>query len=250
MPIANKIVLTAALTTMDNDLGGQFQAIGDPLTVLNTDQTLAAAIQADPGCATVLDFYKSSTTSGLKVGDCTTSNETKVDCTTAPRRRSHTRHLLPGRPDRPLPGNDALNTFADQTCNAAFTQYVGVTIDQSTHTYGYFSPQPRHRLERRRPRSRMHGHQRRQHTAHRQPQNTNELATTNPHLTPPTHSALSAQQPEQVRHHRGPVRSRGPAPSSHQLWRCVNIGAKQDRSVEDRVPFGKGEWEGVIELKR
>ena len=142
MPIANKIVLTAALTTMDNDLGGQFQAIGDPLTVLNTDQTLAAAIQADPGCATVLDFYKSSTTSGLKVGDCITSDETKVDCTTPHDGEVTLVTSYAADPTAPYPGNDALNTFADQTCNAAFTQYVGVTIDQSTHTYGYYYPNP------------------------------------------------------------------------------------------------------------
>jgi hypothetical protein len=140
VPITNKTVLAAALTTMDSNLSGQFQAIGDPLSVLNTDQTLASAIQADPGCATVLDFYKPATTSGLNVGDCTDANETKVDCT-----KPHSEEVTlvtsyPASSTAPFPGNDAMTAFVDQNCNAAFTTYMGVTTDQSKYTYGWFSP--------------------------------------------------------------------------------------------------------------
>jgi Septum formation len=142
MPIANRAVLTAALTTMDNNLVGQFQAIGNPLSVLNTDQTLAAAIQADPGCATVLQFYKSATTSGLEVGDCITSSETKVDCTKPHDGEVTLVTSYVADSTAPYPGNDALNAFVDQTCNAAFTSYVGVPFDESMHTYGYYYPNP------------------------------------------------------------------------------------------------------------
>ena len=101
VPITNKTVLAAALTTMDSNLSGQFQAIGDPLSVLNTDQTLASAIQADPGCATVLDFYKPATTSGLNVGDCTTPTKRRWTAPSLIAKRSRsslrTRRVRPRR---------------------------------------------------------------------------------------------------------------------------------------------------------
>ncbi len=142
MPIANKTVFMTALTTMDNNLVRQFQAIGNPLSVLNTDQTLAAAIQADPGCATVLQFYTSATTSGLEVGDCITSAETKVDCAKPHDGEVTLVASYPADSTAPYPGNDAINAFVDETCSAAFTSYVGVPFDESAHTYGYYYPNP------------------------------------------------------------------------------------------------------------
>jgi hypothetical protein len=35
-----------------------------------------------------------------------------------------------------------MHASVDETCAAAFTQYVGVPIEQSQLTYGYFSPSP------------------------------------------------------------------------------------------------------------
>ena len=65
-----------AITTIDDKI-----VIDDPLDTLNKSSTLAAVIQADAGCGTVLDFYRPATTGGLLVGDCTDSKEQKVGCT-------------------------------------------------------------------------------------------------------------------------------------------------------------------------
>ena len=136
-PITSKAALTNAITTIDDKI-----VIDDPLDTLNKSSTLAAAIQADAGCGTVLDFYRPATTSGLLVGDCTDSKEQKVGCT-----QPHTDEVTlvtsyPGGPTARWPGNDVMSAFATQTCNTAFTSYVGIAVDQSKNTMAYFSPEP------------------------------------------------------------------------------------------------------------
>ena len=139
-PIVNKTVFATAMTPIDTALATAYTSIGDPLTTLNADQTLATAIQADSGCATVTSSYNTAPTSGLKVGDCTGSVETKVDCSKPHNEEVTLVTAYPASSTAPYPGNDALNAFTDQTCSAALTTYLGVTIDQSKYSYGWYSP--------------------------------------------------------------------------------------------------------------
>ena len=141
-PVTSKTVFVAALTKIYGNLSMQVQSIGDPLSTLNEDPTLAAAIQVDAGCATVLDFYSSATNSGLQAGDCVTADEQKVDCNKPHDGEVTQVTSYPAAATAPYPGNDALNAFADQTCAAAFTQYVGVPSEQTTRNYAYFDPSP------------------------------------------------------------------------------------------------------------
>jgi hypothetical protein len=140
------VTSSAALTNVVNKTVGKLvdagKAIGDPLDTLNKSSTLAAAIQSDAACATVLDFYRLPTTSGLQVGNCATSNEQQVACT-----QLHTDEVTlvtsyPGGPTAPWPGNDVMSAFATQNCNAAFAPYVGIAVDQSKYVSTYFSPNP------------------------------------------------------------------------------------------------------------
>ena len=137
-PITSKAALTDAITTIDDKI-----VIDDPLDTLNKSSTLAAAIEADAGCGTVLDFYRPATTSGLLVGDYTDSKEQKVGCTLP-----HTDEVTlvtsyPGGPTARWPGNDVMSAFATQTCNTAFISCsFGVAIDRSKNTMAYFSPEP------------------------------------------------------------------------------------------------------------
>jgi hypothetical protein len=140
-PATNKTALANAVGAIDSNLSNQLSSIGDPLTALSTDSTLASAIQGDSGCGDVIAGYKSATSSGLKVGDCATSDEKKVACT-----QSHDEEVTlvtsyPASSTAPFPGNDAIQSFVDQNCAPAFSAYVGISADQSTsYTYGSFSP--------------------------------------------------------------------------------------------------------------
>ena len=139
---SDKATLTTALTTIDDTLNARLTAIDDPLKTLNESPTLTTAVQSDAGCATVLESYKSATTSGLSVGDCVTGSEQTVACG-----QSHDGEVTlvtsyPADSAAPYPGNDAMNAFVDQTCGTAFAQYVGVPVDQSKYNYSWYSPDP------------------------------------------------------------------------------------------------------------
>jgi hypothetical protein len=136
----NKAVLASAIGPVDNTLATQLSSIGDPLTVLGADSTLDGAIQADTGCGDVIANYKSSTSSGLKVGDCTDTKEQKVPCSQPHDGEVTLVTSYPASSTAPFPGNDAIQAFVDQQCAAAFSSYVGITYDQSSHTYGDFTP--------------------------------------------------------------------------------------------------------------
>ena len=125
---------------IDAKLATQLVSIGDPLTVLSANSTLASAIQTDNGCGDVIAGYESATGSGLKVGDCTTPNEGKVACTQPHDDEVTLVTSYPASSTAPFPGNDAIQSFVDQNCAAAFSSYVGISADQSSHTYGWFSP--------------------------------------------------------------------------------------------------------------
>ena len=88
----------------------------------------------------MLAGYREANSSGLKVGDCTSSNEQKVACTQPHDGEVTLVASYPASSTDPFPGNDAIQSFVDQNCAAAFASYVGVSVDQSTYTYGWFSP--------------------------------------------------------------------------------------------------------------
>jgi hypothetical protein len=67
---------------------------------------------------------------------------TKVDCAQPHDAEVTLVTSYPAGSTAPYPGNDALNAFVDQTCEAAFTSYVGVPFDESTYTYASFYPNP------------------------------------------------------------------------------------------------------------
>jgi hypothetical protein len=141
-PISSKTAFAKAMVVIDGQLATQTEAVGDPLTALNTEQTLATAIQGDAGCGTVLQSYQGLTTSGLKVGDCITADETKVSCSVPHDGEVTLVTSYPASSADPYPGNDAMNAFVDRTCDAAFTSYMGISSDQSIHTYGSWYPNP------------------------------------------------------------------------------------------------------------
>jgi hypothetical protein len=139
-PIANNTAFAAAMTPIDTSLAGAYWSIGDPLLALNADPILAAAILANPVCSSVTSTYKKPTTSSLQAGDCTAAVETKVDCSQPHSEEVTLVTSYPADSNAPYPGNDALNAFVDQTCDAAFSTYVGVTTDQSRYESSSFSP--------------------------------------------------------------------------------------------------------------
>ena len=67
---------------------------------------------------------------------------TKVDCAQPHDAEVTLVTSYPAGSTAPYPGNDSLNAFVDQTCEAAFTSYVGVPFDESTYTYASFYPNP------------------------------------------------------------------------------------------------------------
>jgi hypothetical protein len=141
-PITSPAVLTSAVHKIDDKLTNTLSSLGDPLAAMYKSPSLVTLIESDAGCANVLDTYRSALTSGLIVGDCTTNNETKIACT-----QPHTDEVTlvtsyPGGLTTPWPGNDTMDAFATPACNAAFTTYVGIAVDQSKNVMGYFSPNP------------------------------------------------------------------------------------------------------------
>jgi hypothetical protein len=136
----DKAVLANAVGSIDGSLSNQLLSIANPLSVLNTDSTLAGAIQADSGCGDIIAGYKSATASGLNAGDCVTSSGGKVACMQPHDGEVTLVTSYPADSTTPFPGNDAIQSFVDQNCAAAFSSYVGTSADQSSHTYGWFSP--------------------------------------------------------------------------------------------------------------
>jgi hypothetical protein len=132
--------LRRSLTSIDTTLSDTTSSLGDPLDAVTHDATLAKAIQTATSCGPVLDAWRPAP-SGLVVGDCTTSNETKVACT-----QPHTDEVslvttYPAGPTAPWPGNDVMNAFTNQTCDQAFTADVNGTPGDSTrYTPAWFSP--------------------------------------------------------------------------------------------------------------
>ena len=142
-PVTSKKALAASVTTIFGNLAGPLEPIGDPFSTLNPDPTVAAAIQADAGCAPLVAGFNAGTfSSGLQTGDCITADEQKVDCTTPHDGEVMEVTSYPADSSAPYPGNDALNAFANQTCAAAFAQYVGVPVEQATEDYAFFDPSP------------------------------------------------------------------------------------------------------------
>jgi Septum formation len=139
-PATSSTVLASAVWPIDSTLATQLASIGDPLTVLSTDSTLASAIQTDDGCGQVLDAWRVATSAGLKVGDCTSSHEEKVPCSEPHDSEVTLVTSYPASSTDPFPGNDAIQSFVDQNCAAAFASYVGVSFDQSSYTYGWWKP--------------------------------------------------------------------------------------------------------------
>ena len=110
--------------------------------MLNTDSTLASAVQADNGCGQVLAEYKSTYANQLSVGDCTNATQDKVACTQPHDSEVTLVTSYPASATAAFPGNDAIQSFVDQNCTAAFSSYVGISPDQSSHVYGWISPSP------------------------------------------------------------------------------------------------------------
>ena len=140
--IANKTVLAKAVDAADGKLLTALISIGNPLSALNADATLAAAVQGDAGSATVMDFYRPATTSGLSVGDCTNDTEQPVSCSQPHWGEVTLVTSYPADSTAPWPGNDVMSAFTNQTCDAAFGTYVGVPLEQSEYNAGWFSPNP------------------------------------------------------------------------------------------------------------
>ncbi len=140
--INNKATLATSLTSIESNFDDAITAIGDPLTVLSTHPILSAAVQSDTGCGDVLDDYRPNITSGLLVGECTTDSEQSIACTKPHYGEVSLVTTYPAAADAPWPGNDAMNSYTDQTCGAAFSAYVGLSVEQSQYDYAWFSPNP------------------------------------------------------------------------------------------------------------
>jgi hypothetical protein len=140
-PTGSKTALAKSLHDIDAKLTDATSNLGDPIAALNTNSTLANAIQSEASCASVLDAWRPATTSGLKVGDCASSDETKVSCNDP-----HTDEVAlvtsyPAGPTAAWPGNDVMSAFADSTCSQAFTTYMGRSPHESQRfNYGWFDP--------------------------------------------------------------------------------------------------------------
>lgn len=130
--------------------------VGSALTVLSVVAVIAFFVflvmggamedAASPGGG---DLPDSSDTSGtqvlsLQVGQCLDdvssgfiTDDNLVDCS-----RPHTYEVFGDvpLPDGTFPGEDRIDTTAQQSCDAAFTSYVGTPYDQSTLDYSYVGP--------------------------------------------------------------------------------------------------------------
>jgi hypothetical protein len=123
-------------------MANKFDNVGMPLESLQSDATLKQLIDADSRCIDVIDAYKVSfEPTGFKPGDCITLTDFRVvNCTDPHDMEVYVDTTYPGGPEAAFPGNSAVNTFADQTCEAAFVSYVGVPLDQSKYTYTSLYP--------------------------------------------------------------------------------------------------------------
>jgi hypothetical protein len=140
-PTANGASLAKSLRAIDAKLTDATSNLGDPIETLNANSTLAHAVQSEASCAPVLDAWRPPTTSGLKVGDCATNDESETSCS-----KPHTDEVslvtsYPAGPTAPWPGNDVMSAFADSTCGKAFTSYMGrIPQDSTRFNYGWFNP--------------------------------------------------------------------------------------------------------------
>ena len=138
--VTNGAALASAVGPIDQALTTQLGSVGDPLTVLNTDPALASAVQTDNGCGQVVAGYKSTYANPFKVGDCISAKQDTVACTQPHDSEVTLVSSYPASSSDPFPGNDAIQSFVDQNCIAAFSSYVGISPDQSSHVYGWISP--------------------------------------------------------------------------------------------------------------
>lgn len=80
----------------------------------------------------------------LRVGDCSTPDldDTVRTLDLVPCDEPHTHEIfhLEEHPDVPYPGSAALEAFAEQQCVAAFADYVGVELTESSLYFTYFYP--------------------------------------------------------------------------------------------------------------
>ena len=123
------------------------------MTITQTARRLAAlatislAAVALTGCSIITQALNGgeSDVFSIKVGDCLNdggvdgevSEVPTVDCAEPHDSEAYKSIIME---DGDYPGEDAVLSQADTDCNAAFTDFVGVTYDESVLTFAYYYP--------------------------------------------------------------------------------------------------------------
>jgi len=80
----------------------------------------------------------------VQVGDCSAAElkEETVDIELVPCTEPHTHeaYFAVEHPDGPYPGSTAIETFAEQQCVGAFSDYVGIELSESRFYFTYLYP--------------------------------------------------------------------------------------------------------------
>ena len=106
------------------------------------------------GCSAARDETGAVTEEGrvsaleVQVGDCFNDPEdfsAVVALETVPCQQPHDNEIFalpqyPAGPDEDYPGDEAMNSFAEEACLEAFEGYVGIPYDDSVFIYGTISP--------------------------------------------------------------------------------------------------------------
>jgi len=140
-PVAKPAWFVSAFDAAEQSASEAWRAIGyNPIGELEREATLAGAVDAEPTCDTVDEWFDLGGLSDITVGECWDAERAPVDC-----RTPHTSEIFlqvehPAEIGAPYPGSKVLDSYSRDQCLGAFEPYVGRAFDASSLSFVFLNP--------------------------------------------------------------------------------------------------------------